>query len=113
MTTECFPAFTSGCDEASQRETFDCLNGVELDDLLDSGGNISVEASISDVVDECPYQGNLFSAIPVVTCMVTDKVLVSGAGGAGGAAGGGAGTGVNGTGGENGANGGNGTSGAG
>ena len=41
--------------------------------LMDGAGVLSLSAQISDMVDECPYEGNLLSAVPVVTCMVTHK----------------------------------------
>ena len=42
--------------------------------LNDTDGTFNVSAKISDVVDECAYEGNLLSAIPLVTCMVRPKI---------------------------------------
>jgi hypothetical protein len=52
------------------------VDDVGIDLLLDQtsqNGNLNVAAKIPDYVDECPYQGNMLSAVPVVTCLVSPK----------------------------------------
>merc|ERR1740138_174112 len=46
-----------------------CVTETPVDTLLEDG-RLFVQASISESVDECPYDGNLLSGVAVVTCMV-------------------------------------------
>jgi len=67
--TDCYPS-QSSCDGVPM-PMFNCLQEYPVDALLNTTtGQLLIEAKIPDVVDECPYNGNLLSAIPVVTCMV-------------------------------------------
>lgn len=70
---DCFP-MENGCNETTQKPMFHCINDLSLDSIIDSTGVLNISARIPDVVDECPYEGNLLSAVPVVTCMVTPLV---------------------------------------
>mmetsp|Transcript_9397 Transcript_9397/g.25176 ORF Transcript_9397/g.25176 Transcript_9397/m.25176 type:complete len:615 (+) Transcript_9397:77-1921(+) len=72
VNTDCFP-MVSGCNATTQRPLFSCVQDLSLDHIIDRTGFLHIEAQISDVVDECPYEGNLLSAVPVVTCLVTPK----------------------------------------
>jgi hypothetical protein len=72
VNTDCFP-MVSGCNESTQAPLFSCLNQLPLENIIDSTGTLTVEAQISDVVDECPYEGNLLSGVPMVTCLVRDR----------------------------------------
>lgn len=36
-------------------------------------GNLNIAAKIPKVVDECPFKGNMLSAVPMVTCLVALK----------------------------------------
>merc|ERR1719198_2382454 len=72
VNTDCFP-MVSGCNMTTQAPMFSCLRDLSLDSLIDSTGTLRIAAQISDVVDECPYQGNLLSAVPMVTCLVQPK----------------------------------------
>jgi hypothetical protein len=75
VNNDCFP-MTSGCNETTQAALFTCLNAMPLDNIVNSSvGTIEVSAQISDVVDECPYEGNLLSGVPMVTCLVRQKKL--------------------------------------
>jgi len=76
VNTDCFP-MVSGCNATAQRPMFSCLRDMSLDHLIDDSGELRIAAQISDVVDECPYQGNLLSAVPVVTCLVSPKPTVA------------------------------------
>jgi hypothetical protein len=68
----CHP-YADGCNATATRPLLPCVSSVPLDMVLPENGVLVVSAKISDVVDECPYQGNYLSAVPVVTCMVTSK----------------------------------------
>mmetsp|Transcript_130715 Transcript_130715/g.279535 ORF Transcript_130715/g.279535 Transcript_130715/m.279535 type:complete len:507 (-) Transcript_130715:162-1682(-) len=72
VNTDCFP-LVSGCNMTTQMTTFPCVKELPVDHLMDGAGILDLSAQISDMVDECPYEGNLLSAVPVVTCMVTPK----------------------------------------
>lgn len=67
--TDCYP-MVSGCGRAAQATTFACVRDLPLDHILNESGALDIEAAISDVVDECPYKGNLLAAVPVVSCLV-------------------------------------------
>eukprot|EP00928_Gymnodinium_smaydae_P068824 TRINITY_DN5209_c0_g2_i2.p1 TRINITY_DN5209_c0_g2~~TRINITY_DN5209_c0_g2_i2.p1 ORF type:complete len:457 (+),score=65.38 TRINITY_DN5209_c0_g2_i2:119-1489(+) len=71
---DCFP-MVSGCNASTQRPTFPCLSGVPLDGALmqESNGVFNVSAKIADVVDECPFNGNLLAAVPRVACHVARR----------------------------------------
>lgn len=70
---DCFPN-ARACNTETRLPTFNCLRDFPVDLLIDNG-SLQVTAKISDVVDECPYDGNLLSAVPVVTCMVRPLTL--------------------------------------
>jgi len=70
--TDCFPAI-SGCNASTQRPMFSCLNDLSLDNIISDDGTLDISAQISDAVDECPYDGNLLSSVPIVTCRVKSK----------------------------------------
>lgn len=72
-TNDCFPA-VSGCNASTQRAMFSCLQDMSLDNIIKPDGSLVISAKISDVVDECPYEGNLLSSVPVVTCLVAPIV---------------------------------------
>lgn len=70
--TDCFP-MVSGCNASTQRQMFSCLTDMNLDNIIQADGSLEVETKISEVVDECPYNGNLLSGVPTVTCLVSTK----------------------------------------
>jgi len=72
VASDCFPQQNS-CNEADGIPLLQCLMDYPVDSLIDSAGTLTVAAKIAHVVDECPYEGNLLSAIPAVTCMVQKK----------------------------------------
>jgi len=67
---DCFPV-VSGCNASSGASTFSCLEDFPVDNLIDESGNLSISAAISDVVDECPFEGNLLSSVPIVECLIS------------------------------------------
>mmetsp|Transcript_115889 Transcript_115889/g.322674 ORF Transcript_115889/g.322674 Transcript_115889/m.322674 type:complete len:599 (-) Transcript_115889:114-1910(-) len=75
VNTDCFP-MVSGCNASTQAPLFPCLQDLPLDTIIDSTGTLNISAQISDVVDECPYDGNLLSAVPMVTCLIANKSIV-------------------------------------
>lgn len=62
-----------GCNKTAQRPLLPCVNDLAVDTVLPKNGVFSVAAKINKVVDECPYNGNLLSAVPMVTCLVAPK----------------------------------------
>jgi hypothetical protein len=74
VTARCEPGpLVSGCKEIVQRPLVSCVNDVSIDHLMEKNGSLELLAKIADVVDECPYDGNLLSSVPMVTCMVSSK----------------------------------------
>lgn len=70
VNTDCFP-MASGCSATEPRPLFPCLTDLPVDAIWELGsGSVRVSASIPDVVDECPMNGNMLSTIPIVTCLV-------------------------------------------
>jgi len=70
---DCFP-MVSGCNATTQKTTFNCITDLSLDSIINDTGLLDISTKIPTVVDECPYEGNLLSAIPKVECMVTPIV---------------------------------------
>mmetsp|Transcript_148000 Transcript_148000/g.368871 ORF Transcript_148000/g.368871 Transcript_148000/m.368871 type:complete len:563 (-) Transcript_148000:28-1716(-) len=70
VNTDCFP-MVSSCNATTQGPMFACVRDLSLDGIVDpQQGVLDISAQISEVVDECPYQGNLLSGVPMVTCLV-------------------------------------------
>jgi hypothetical protein len=61
----------SGCTgNPVSKELHACVAQVPLDKIMTQTGLLEISAKIPEVVDECPYEGNLLSAVPMATCMV-------------------------------------------
>jgi hypothetical protein len=75
-TKECNPR-ARGCNSTAELPLYPCINGMDIDKLMDENGVITVEAKNSMLVDECPYEGNggknLLAGVVVVNCMVRNK----------------------------------------
>lgn len=69
VNTDCFP-MVDGCNASTQRPMFPCLQDMSLDTILNSSGALEISTAIPEVVDECPYEGNLLSAVAQVTCLL-------------------------------------------
>jgi len=72
ISSRCVPSLESGCNAAKSRMLYPCVAEVPLDTIITSTsmGELRISAKISEGVDECPYEGNLLSAVPIVSCMV-------------------------------------------
>lgn len=69
VTVDCFPLLR-GCATEPQK-LFECVSNYPIDVLIANGTQtVAVAAKIPEVVDECAYQGNLLSAVPMITCNV-------------------------------------------
>lgn len=68
----CHP-FQAGCNKTAQRPLLPCVSDLSIDHLMPATGSLAIAAKIPKVVDECPYNGNLLSAVPMVTCLVSKK----------------------------------------
>jgi len=44
--------------------------GTPVDSIIHANGTLIVEGRISNLVDECPYNGNLLSGLVAVTCLI-------------------------------------------
>jgi hypothetical protein len=83
VNTLCEP-MVGGCSPDAQIPLYTCVNGVDVDHLLaPESGAFTVQATLSQLVDECPKDGNLLSGVAMATCMVRpkvepDEVLLSG-----------------------------------
>jgi len=68
---DCFP-LANGCVSLLSRELmYSCVQDYPVDTVISSEGKMFVTAAIPQVVDECPYQGNLLHAVATVQCHVT------------------------------------------
>jgi len=72
--SSCHP-FADGCNASASRPLIPCVQALPVDHLIPSDGVLHVAAKIATVVDECPYNGNLLSAVPMVTCLVAPKSM--------------------------------------
>lgn len=70
---ECRPML-SGCNATAPLPYYPCVEDLSLDKLVTSRGTLQLEAKISETVDECPYEGSLLYAVPIVTCLVAEQV---------------------------------------
>jgi len=73
VSSNCFPK-ASGCNATAGKPLYPCVQGVNVDMAMTSAGTMAIAAKIPNVVDECPYEGNMLSAVPMVTCLVTPIV---------------------------------------
>eukprot|EP00930_Biecheleria_cincta_P034990 TRINITY_DN24109_c0_g1_i1.p1 TRINITY_DN24109_c0_g1~~TRINITY_DN24109_c0_g1_i1.p1 ORF type:complete len:526 (-),score=87.55 TRINITY_DN24109_c0_g1_i1:19-1596(-) len=62
-----------GCNASASRPLIPCVQDLEVDHLL-APGSLVIEGSINKMVDECPYEGYLLSAVATVTCMTRKKL---------------------------------------
>jgi len=69
VNTDCFP-MVSACNKTTQNSMFACVRDLPLDGIVGESGTLEITAKISEVVDECPYEGNLLSGVPMVSCLV-------------------------------------------
>lgn len=69
---ECNPK-ASGCRSGEADDLHPCVSNMNIDHLLRRDGNLNISAKISALVDECPVEGNLLSAVVQVRCFVTGK----------------------------------------
>jgi len=71
-TRECNPR-ARGCNATAERPLYPCLNGFNVDHIINTAGTLLIEGQNSKMVDECPYKGNLLSGVAMATCMVRNK----------------------------------------
>jgi len=74
-TRQCNPK-ARGCNATASRPLYPCINGFNVDHLIDDKGTLVIEGQNSPMVDECPFEGNLLSGVAMATCMVRDKVVL-------------------------------------
>jgi hypothetical protein len=69
----CHP-MSHGCNYTMWRPLLDCVNDAPVDLLIPEDGELKISAKIPEVVDECPYNGNLLSGMAELVCLVSPKV---------------------------------------
>lgn len=72
LKTNCTPQ-SMGCNETAWRPLQTCVTEFPVDSFMNEDGSLEVALGITDMVDECPYNGNYLSAVSWVTCMVAPK----------------------------------------
>lgn len=72
VSSNCHP-FAAGCNQSASRPLLPCVDAIPVDQLMPENGVLTIAAKIPKVVDECPYKGNLLSAVPMLTCLVAPK----------------------------------------
>jgi len=72
VNTDCFPMI-NGCNEASEAPLYPCLQDLPLGSILTATGVLNISTQISETVDECPFEGHLLAAVPIVTCLVRPR----------------------------------------
>merc|ERR1719313_80282 len=93
VSTKCQPQ-ASGCNYSSANTLLPCVDALPVNrqpswmegiykeyheyqptGLLPHSGLLNISAKISDVVDECAYEGNMLSAVSMMTCLVAPKFM--------------------------------------
>lgn len=70
ITRQCNPR-ARGCNSTADRPLYPCVNSFPVDSLMaKTPGKVVIEGQNTPMVDECPYNGNLLSAVAMGTCMV-------------------------------------------
>jgi hypothetical protein len=67
----------AGCNSSAQTPLEPCLYNLPLAKLMSAKGDgvLTIAAKIADnSTDQCPYNGNYLSAVPMVTCLVGKKI---------------------------------------
>mmetsp|Transcript_59765 Transcript_59765/g.142204 ORF Transcript_59765/g.142204 Transcript_59765/m.142204 type:complete len:513 (-) Transcript_59765:165-1703(-) len=64
-----------GCNATAWRPLHPCVRDLDISQLMFQTGTITVSAAINEYVDECPYEGNMLAAVPMVTCLVEPQQL--------------------------------------
>jgi len=72
VNTGCNIAAT-GCNSTATRPAYPCIDNLRLDSLMPTSGTLIIGAKINELVDECPYEGMMLHAVPMVTCLVQGK----------------------------------------
>eukprot|EP00928_Gymnodinium_smaydae_P071253 TRINITY_DN54893_c0_g1_i1.p1 TRINITY_DN54893_c0_g1~~TRINITY_DN54893_c0_g1_i1.p1 ORF type:complete len:563 (-),score=111.04 TRINITY_DN54893_c0_g1_i1:79-1767(-) len=72
ISTKCEPKM-SGCTAANASQLFTCVLEMPLEKLMPATGQLNITAKIPQVVDECPFEGNLLAATAAVTCLVAPQ----------------------------------------
>lgn len=70
VSSDCFPK-ASGCNKTAGSPLYACVNNRDMTHAMTETGYMAIAAKIPEVVDECPYEGNLLSAVAMATCLVT------------------------------------------
>lgn len=71
LTRDCYPGpRKDGCNASAADPLYNCVLDNPVDKIIDENGTLVLEGKITDMVDECPYNSDLLSAVAVVTCMV-------------------------------------------
>lgn len=61
------------CNSTGTRPLYACVLELSLDKLITQTGTLDISAKLSDDADaDCTYEDNLLSAVPMVTCLVSD-----------------------------------------
>lgn len=71
VSSMCKP-LASGCSNMGQggKALYPCVADLDISSIISWTGALKIEAKIPYAVDECAYEGNLLSVVPVVTCLV-------------------------------------------
>eukprot|EP00929_Paragymnodinium_shiwhaense_P114003 TRINITY_DN82306_c0_g1_i1.p1 TRINITY_DN82306_c0_g1~~TRINITY_DN82306_c0_g1_i1.p1 ORF type:complete len:582 (-),score=113.52 TRINITY_DN82306_c0_g1_i1:54-1799(-) len=60
-----------GCNATAARPLVSCLSQYPVDHLFNAtSGELAIKGTLSKMVDECPYEGNLMSGVVHVSCFV-------------------------------------------
>jgi len=66
-----------GCNSSASRPLYSCLNDFQVDHIVGPTGAFQLQGTLSRMVDECPYEGNLLSGVAQVTCLVRPRPSVA------------------------------------
>lgn len=69
VTKSCYPRMSS-CNATTQIPMYSCMRDYPVDMLVDEQGLLLISAKISKLVDECPFEGNMLTAVSTLSCLV-------------------------------------------
>jgi len=66
-----------GCNSTAARPLYPCVNTLNVDSLVNTAGTVVVEGKNTALVDDCPDNGNLLSAVAIGTCLVRTRTTTT------------------------------------
>jgi len=76
VSSKCNPR-ARGCNATAEKPLYHCVSDFSVDEIIGGLGNVTLEGKNSQMVDECPHNDNLLSAVAMGTCLVRKKLITT------------------------------------